>query len=139
MSDLIKSDYQLTQTAKSYAQDIFDTFKDENGGATFEAEHFADDMRERAWEQADSSEHVIYTHRAIAICCNCDTDDGEDRLGDWSSAPGKPFADADSFADVCTKLAFATLLGAIESELQTLIDDWEPADEPESDDDSDAE
>lgn len=139
MSDLIKSDCALAQSAKSYAQYIFDTFKDENGGATFDAESLSDEMRERAWEQADSSEHVIYTSRAISICCNCDTDDAEDRLGDWSSEPGKPFADAESFADVCTKLAFATLLCAIESELQTLIDAWEPADEPESDDDSDAE
>lgn len=135
MSDLIKSDWHLDKEAESFARDIFDTFKDENGGAAFDAESFADDMRERAWEYADNSEHVIYTARAIAICANCNTDDGEDRLADWSSVSGNgnPFGDCDTFADVCTKLAFVELLCRIESKLQELIDEWEPI-EPESDD-----
>lgn len=132
MSEIIKSDWHLDKEAESFARDIFDTFKDENGGAAFDAESFADDMRGRAWEYADNSEHVIYTSHAIAICGNCNTGAGEEWL-EGCSSNGKPFADCDTFADVCTKLAFAELLCRIESKLQELIDEWEPADEPESD------
>lgn len=126
MSDMIKSDYALTQTAASYAHDIFDTIKDENGGDAFDAEAFRDEMNEKAWEYADGSEHVIYTARAIAICGNCNTNTGEERAEDIY---GKPFDGCETFAEVCTRLAFFTLLCEIESELSDLIDAWEPAEE----------
>lgn len=125
MSDMIKSDFALDKEAQSIAASIFEEFRDENGGAAFDAESFADEMRERAWEDCDASQHVIYTARAIAICGNCNTDQGESWLEDISSN-GKPFADCESFDEVCTRLAFAELLCRVESELQNLIDEWEP-------------
>jgi hypothetical protein len=135
MTDHIKSDYALTKEAKSLAQEIFDTFKDDNGGANFDAEASRDDMNDRAYEYADQSEHVIYTSRAIAICGNCDTDDGEEWL---EGMYGTPFDGCETFGEVCTRLAFATLYTAIQNELDTLIEAWEPAEEADEEQAADA-
>lgn len=135
MSDMIQSDYALEKEAAEIAQSIFDEFKDENGGASFDAEAFRDEMMERAWQDVDGSQNVIYTARAIAICGNCDTDAGEEWL---EGIYGKPFDGCDSFAEVCTRLAFATLLQATESALDDLITDWEP-DEPAEDEEEEDE
>lgn len=129
MSDMIKSDYELNKAAESYARAIFEEFKADHG-EDFDPESMQSDMFESAWESADQSEHVIYTARAISIACNCSTDDAESRLEDIYS---KPFDGCETFAEVCTRLAFMTLLIEIESELETLIDKWEPE---ESEDDS---
>ncbi len=126
MGDYIKSDYALNKEAEAFAQDIFDTFKDDNGGTTFDAKALRDDMDDSAYEYADQSEHVIYTARAIAICGNCNTDDAEEWLEGIYDAP---FDGCKTFAEVCTRLAFATLYLAIQNALANLIDAWEPAEE----------
>lgn len=133
MSDYIKTDWALDKEVQDWAESIFSEFKEENGGDAFDAESFRDEMLERAWEYADSSQHVIYTYRAIQICGNCNTDSGEERLADIY---GKPFEGCESFADVCTRLAFAELLSRIETALCDLIDNWTPKEEEEDEEES---
>lgn len=122
MSDMIKSDYELNKAAESYAQAIFEDFKADHG-EDFNPESLKSEMFERAWEDADQSEHVIYTARAISIACNCSTDDAENHLEDIYE---KPFDGCETFAEICTRLAFMTLLIEIESELETLIENYVP-------------
>lgn len=133
MTDMIKSTYALEKEATSIAQSVFDEFKDENGGKAFDAEAFCDEMSERIWQDCDQSQHVIYTARAIAICGNCDTDAGEEWL---EGIYEKPFDGCETFAEVCTRLAFATLLQAAESVLSDLIEDWEPTESDDADEES---
>lgn len=128
MSNIIKTDFHLDHEAKSLAVSIFEEFKDSNGGESFDAESFRDEMTERAWEYCDASQHVIYTARAIAICGNCNTDDGESWLEDIY---GKPFADCDTFGEVCTRLAFAELHCRVIAAMDDLISEWEPKEEEE--------
>lgn len=126
---MITTDHALRTEAAAYAENIFDEFKDANGGAAFDAEAFRDEMQERVHEAADNSEHVIYTARAIAICGNCNTDAGEAWLEEVYEAP---FNGCETFADVCTRLAFAVLYTSIGDELNDLIEEWEPAEEAEA-------
>lgn len=126
MSNMIGTDFHLNKEAESIASEIFEEFKDSNGGESFDAESFRDEMTERAWQDCDSSQHVIYTARAIAICGNCNTDDGESWLEDIY---GKPFDGCTTFAEVCTRLAFAELHCRVIAALDDLISEWEPKEE----------
>jgi hypothetical protein len=115
MTDMIKSDYALEQEAEQIARCIFDEHKGDE-----------DAMRDAVSEYVDQSQHVIYTARAIAICGSCDTDAGEEWLADVYD---KPFDGCATFAEVCMRLACATLLVATETALQDLIDADEDEDE----------
>lgn len=106
----IKSDYELDKVAREYAKDLWEEHED------------FDIAKEAAFESVDSSEHVIYTARAISICGNCDTDAGEEWL---EEAYGKPFNGCDTFAEVCTRLAFATLYTAVLTALDELEEELE--------------
>lgn len=125
MADMIKSDYQLDKEAKSYAELIFADFQGDEG-KDFDPESCRDELFDAAHEWADQSEHVIYTARAIAICGNCNTDKGEEWL---DGIYEKPFDGCDTFADVCTRLAYAELLCRIEEALQEVIADFEASKE----------
>lgn len=107
---MIKSDYELAKVAKEYAECIMAEYADD------------DDRQDAIHEYADQSEHVIYTARAIAICGNCNTDDGESYLEDIYE---KPFDGCETFAEVCTRLAYAVLYCAIRDALQELIEESE--------------
>lgn len=130
MSDYITHDGQLDDLAESIARDIFEEFKAEHG-AEFDPDSLHSEMSERVWQDCDGNENVIYTARAMSICANCSTDEGEQWLeGVYSS----PFEGCETFAEVCTRLAFATLLQATENALSVMMNDYEP---DESDDESD--
>jgi len=111
---MIKSDYELWQEAKSIAESIMAEYDDD------------DDRQDAIHEYADQSQHVIYTARAIAICGNCNTDDGESYLEDIYE---KPFDGCETFEEVCTRLAYATLYCAINDALRELIDEQEESQE----------
>jgi len=76
-TDTIKNDYQLQQYAEAAARDIADEIK-EHGGDAYDMAH----------EYADGSEHVIYYHKAHAICQNCDTSEGEEFISDTGEPEG---------------------------------------------------
>lgn len=105
---MIKSDYELAKVAKEYAESIMAEYADD------------DDRQDAIHEYADQSEHVIYTARAIAICGNCNTYDGESYLEEIYE---KPFDGCETFSEVCTRLAYAVLYCAIRDALQELIEE----------------
>lgn len=117
MSDVIKTDRALYLEAKNAAIDIFAEFESENPNH-FDPEHWRDEMYERAHEFADMSQHVIYTFRALQICANCDTSEGEAFIEEIG------IGENPTFYSIATLIAYGQLRSMIESELETLIDEW---------------
>jgi hypothetical protein len=64
--DYIKNDYELQQLALSIALEAIEEVKNHGG-----------DHYELIDQAAASSEHAIYTYKAIMLCANCCTDDAE--------------------------------------------------------------
>ena len=92
--DYIKNDYELQQLALSIALEAIEEVK-QHGGDHYE---FID-------QAAASSEHAIYTYKAIMLCANCCTDDAEEMLNDNSYS-------FDSFAHHASILAEVTIQNA---------------------------
>ena len=70
MSSIFDGEDEDTITAERW-QEIADEIAQYNG-----------DAYDMAHEHADGSEHVIYYHKAHAICQNCNTDAGEEFVSD---------------------------------------------------------
>jgi len=66
-------------------------------------------------QACDGHPWVIYTYKAIMLCAECDTSEGEEYLEDCG------IESFESFGDHATKLAYATLLGACQSALCELV------------------
>jgi hypothetical protein len=92
--DYIKNDYELQQLARSIALEAIEEVK-QHGGDHYE---FID-------QAAASSEHAIYTYKAIMLCANCCTDDAEEMLDDNNYR-------FDSFAHHASILAEVTIQNA---------------------------
>ena len=69
--EYIKNDYELKQLALDIALNAIEEVKNHGG-----------DHYQLIDEAAASSEHVIYTYKAIMLCANCCTDDAEALLDD---------------------------------------------------------
>ncbi len=82
------------------------------------------DPHDACHEVIDGHAWVIYYSNAKAVCCNVDTDDGmewvED-IGGFEVGHSEPL----DFDTICTKLAYATLFVAVQSELTTLLEEIE--------------
>jgi hypothetical protein len=92
--DYIKNDYELQQLARSIALEAIEEVKQHGG-----------DHYELIDQAAASSEHAIYTYKAIMLCANCCTDDAEEMLDDNSYR-------FDSFAHHASILAEVTIASA---------------------------
>lgn len=79
--EYIQNDYELQQLALSIALQAIEEVKN-HGGDHYE---FID-------QAAASSEHAIYTYKAIMLCANCCTDDAEAMLDDNGSERFESFA-----------------------------------------------
>jgi hypothetical protein len=110
--DIIKTDYALQQYCEAAARDIFDEADDKTD---------TDAMFDRAHENADWCEHVIYYHRALQICANCNTDQGEEFLQE----AGMP--ETVTFNGLATIIAYGEIRARIEVALQELISEHEEA------------
>ena len=119
------NEYTLTREAESLAAEIFEAFKELHGGAAFDAEAFESEMMEQAHESADGHQWVIYTHKAIRLCAECDTSDGEAFLEDV----GLP--SPVTFGGLATVIAYGEMQARIESALSDMVKAWEPEEEPE--------
>ena len=71
-------------------------------------------------EALDGHEWVIYYSKAKEVCCNVDTGGGMSWVEDIGGFEGDI-----SFDIVCTRLAYATLFVAVQSELTTLLEEIE--------------
>lgn len=106
MTDFEINDYILQKEAHSIAECIIDECKDDDLA----------ELYDRAWEYADGHQWVIYTYKALQLCANCRTDDGEQWLEDncWEFKP--------SFSEIVSQIAFAELHCRIMDELATITD-----------------
>lgn len=93
MTDFKINNYELQQEAKRLAQQCFD-----------EGETHGDDPYENLWQSCEGHEWVIYTYKALLLCAECDTSDGEDYLDDLG------MTEFDDLAHHASQVAFATLL-----------------------------
>jgi len=71
-----------------------------------------------AHEHCDGHEIAIYYYKGIKFCAEHDTSDGEDWLEDCGgiAQPG------DSFGQIACRIAFATLLCAVQSKIDELAE-----------------
>ena len=101
--EYIKNDYELQRLA-------FDIAKE----ASTEVEHHGGDHYELIDQAAASSEHAIYTYKAIMLCANCCTDDAEAMLDE------NAYERFDSFAHHASVLAEVTIQNAALQEFYEL-------------------
>lgn len=104
MSNFQINDYILRREAKSLAEQ-----------AIAEVEQYGGDHFELLEQAVDGHEWVIYTYKALLLCAECDTNDGEQWLEDIGSEP------TNDIGKLATLTAYATLLAAARDELCKLI------------------
>ena len=94
---LIMHDNELSLIARSYAKDIVSELKEYGG-----------DAQELAHQYADGCEHVIWFHKAHAICQGCDVSNGEDFIEDCGEPEGgwsyNGFAVAMAFGELRSRI-----------------------------------
>jgi EAL domain-containing protein (putative c-di-GMP-specific phosphodiesterase class I) len=71
--------------------------------ALVELNEFGADPEEMIHQICDGHQWVIYTHKALQFCANCDTDEGEDWLDDIG-------ATYSSLAEHASAIVYGTLL-----------------------------
>ena len=94
MSEFQISQYLLRQEAKRIVEDAIE-----------EEGEFDVPALETVQQICDGHQWVIYTYKAILLCAECDTSEGEE----WLEGVGSEY---DSFGEHASKLAYATLLTA---------------------------
>lgn len=87
--------------------------------AAHEAKTYGTDAEQILWEMVDGHEWVIYTYKAIMLCANCDTDDGEE----WLEGAG--MTEHKSFDEHASVLAFATMITRASEMLRAKMEDAE--------------
>lgn len=105
MTNFIINDYVLKQEAKEIAMQAHLEWK-EYGASVHEMMH----------QMCDGHEWVIHTYKAMILCAECDTTDGEEYLDDIGQ---------DNFIDLkqhACAVAFATLLGACHEAYAQMMD-----------------
>jgi hypothetical protein len=75
-------DYALDKECKSIAQEIFDIYKDDYCEDGEEIDAFDHTLTDSVSEHVDGHEFVIYHHKALRFCAECDVSDGEEFLAD---------------------------------------------------------
>jgi len=108
--DTIKSDHELNKYVGGVADEILEELADSGllvwsrgyGAYTGAGGDWYDRADELAHEAADGSEHVIYTHKAHALCQHCDTYRGEEFVEDCGVATG-------SYDELASRIAYGEL------------------------------
>lgn len=103
MNNFEINDYILRREAKSLAEQ-----------AIAEVEHYGGDYFELLEQAVDGHEWVIYTYKALLLCAECDTSEGEQYVEDTGQQTS-------SIGELATVTAYATLLAAARDELCKLI------------------
>jgi len=104
MTDFKINNYELQQEAKRLAQECFD------------AECFGDDPNENLWQTCDGHEWSIYTYKALMLCAECDTSEGESYLEGL-------YMQHNSLGEHACAVAFATLYCAAMDALADIEDE----------------
>lgn len=111
------TEYTLNQECESLAKSIIDEFD----GDKADIDALREYAHERAHEDADGHQWVIYTYKARQVA-SIAPDAAEAYLEDIY---GKPFDGCETFGDVCTRLAYAALYTGIMDSLDALVDEIE--------------
>jgi len=101
MSDFVINDYFLHQEARAIVDEILSQADE------------GQDIEELIWQAVDGHEWVIYTYKALKLCAECNTTDGEAMLED----AGQNFT---SLSDHVTAVAYWTLYVACRDYLNEL-------------------
>ena len=105
MTDFKINNYELQQEAKRLAQECFN-----------EGDEGGNDPNEYLWQTCDGHEWAIYTYKALLLCAECDTSEGEDYLEGLDMQHN-------SLAEHACAVAFATLYCAAMDELADIEDE----------------
>lgn len=105
MTDFKINNYELQQEAKRLAQECFN-----------EGDEGGNDPNEYLWQTCDGHEWSIYTYKALLLCAECDTSEGEDYLEGLDMQHN-------SLAEHACAVAFATLYCAAMDELADIEDE----------------
>jgi len=93
MSDFIINDYLLRQEARAIVDEILPQADE------------GQDIEELIHQTIDGHEWVIYTYKALRLCSECDTTEGEALLDDAAET-------FTSLSDHATAVAYYTMLAA---------------------------
>ena len=110
--------YEFRKEVRELAKDIFSEYLEYEGKDS--SPHLSD-LQDLANETVDGHSWVIYTGKAIDLCSNVDTTDGEEWIEDIGG-----FRMNNGFGGICSQLAYATLYTALCEELRELCDEYEP-------------
>ena len=113
------NNYELDKLCADMAKDVFDEIMLNHASEGDTPDDMRDDMAEMLFQSVDGSEHVIYYHKAHAICQNCDVSEGEQRLADMGGIENPTY---DSFA---VAIAFGEMESRAMAALETLIEETE--------------
>ena len=111
------TEYTLNQECESLAKSIIEEFD----GDKSDIDALREYAQERAHEDADGHQWVIYTYKArqVASIAPCAAEEYLEEIYE------KSFDGCDIFSDVCTWLAYAALYTGITESLDTLIEEIE--------------
>lgn len=108
MTDFKINDFILNEECAALAEE-----------AAHEAKTYGSDAEEILWQMIDGHEFVIHTYKAIMLCAECDTEDGEE----WLEGAG--ITDHKSFGEHASVLAFATMITRANEMLRAEMEDAE--------------
>jgi len=105
MKEFVINDYLLNQEAREIVDEILSQADE------------GQDIEELIWQAVDGHEWVIYTYKALKLCAECNTDEGEALLEDT----GQTFPwGITSLSDHATAVAYWTLYAACRDYLNEL-------------------
>lgn len=128
--DTIQSDYALNKYVGGVADEILVELADSDllvwsqgyGAYIVSGGDWQNRADELAHEAADGSEHVIYTHKAHALCQHCDTYRGEEFVEDCGIATG-------SYNEMATRIAYGEMRHRILQAIEDAVDGGSHSDE----------
>jgi len=119
MSDTI-TEYMLNQECEALAKSIVEEYE----GDRDDIDALREYAQERAHEDADGHQWVIYTYKARQVA-SIAPDAAEEYLEEINGS--KPFAECSTYAEVVTHLAYAAMYTGIMSALDAIFEELEAA------------
>ena len=105
MTDFKINNYELQQEAKRLAQECFN-----------EGDEGGNDPNEYLWQACEGHEWSIYTYKALLLCAECDTSEGEE----YMASLGR---ELNSLSEHASEVAFGTLYCAAMDALADIEDE----------------
>jgi len=118
MSDTI-TEYMFNQECESLAKSIIEEYE----GDRDDIDALREYAQERAHDDADGHQWVIYTYKARQVAAIA-----PDAAEEWlEEIYQKPFDGCDTYNDVCTHIAYAAMYTGIMAALEEIFEELEAA------------